>query len=114
MVKYLTGSNAVKTAWEWVEGHAVQRKGRNNCTLPEKRNDQANRLAKNALLFAIAGGHIISGDFLFEPVAVVALEVVAAASSGAAAAVAAEPWRWRQHGDSSGRAATVVAAQQRQ
>jgi hypothetical protein len=54
--------------WEWVKHHAVEREIRNDCILPEKLNDQANRLAKNALLFAIAGGQIISGDFPFEPV----------------------------------------------
>jgi hypothetical protein len=51
-----------------VEGHAVERKGRRHSSLPERLNDQADKLAKTALLSAIAGGHVITGDFPFEVV----------------------------------------------
>jgi len=38
--------------------------GKKNCTLtlPERLNDQAERQAKDALMSAITGGSIISGD----------------------------------------------------
>lgn len=66
----LTGqvlTNKVNTTMEWVKGHTVERKGKKNCTLPERLNNQADRLATNALLLAIIVGSIISGDFPFEP-----------------------------------------------
>ena len=54
--------------WEWVEGHAVERKGWRNCTVPERLNDAADKLAKAALRLAIAGGQAYEGDFPFEQV----------------------------------------------
>jgi hypothetical protein len=51
-----------------VEGHAVERKGRRCSTLPKHLNDQANKLAKKSLIHAIAGGHMMMGDFPFEAV----------------------------------------------
>jgi hypothetical protein len=36
--------------------------------LPERLNDQANKLAKVAVLLAIAGGPVMEGDFPFEVV----------------------------------------------
>jgi hypothetical protein len=64
----VVGAYKVTTTWEWVKGHAAERKGKKICSLPDRLNYQADRLAKNALLLAIAGGSIISGDFPFESV----------------------------------------------
>jgi hypothetical protein len=55
----------VKVVWEWVEGHAMERKGWHNSTTLEHFNDQADKLAKVALLHA-AGGSGYERDFLFE------------------------------------------------
>jgi len=54
--------------WEWVEGHAVERKGWSNSTLAERLNHQADILAKEALVSAIAGGSLMEGDFPFKPI----------------------------------------------
>ncbi len=72
LIKYLKSTNRTRTTWEWVEGHAVERKGRWHSSLPERLNDQADKLVKTALLSAIAGGHVMTGDFPFE---VVKLEI---------------------------------------
>ncbi len=66
LAKCLSSSNNCKPQWEWVEGHAVERKGWSNCTLPERLNHQADKLAKGSLLSAIDGGHTMEGDFPFE------------------------------------------------
>ena len=52
--------------WEWVEGHAVERKGWRQCTIPERLNDVADKLAKAALLLAISENHGYEGDYPFE------------------------------------------------
>jgi hypothetical protein len=59
-VKYLTGTSKCKATWEWVEGHAAERKGLCFCSLPKRLNDKADKLAKRAILDAISGGR---GDF---------------------------------------------------
>jgi hypothetical protein len=43
----------VQVKWKWVEGHAVERKGRHrsSSTVPERLNNQVDKLAKAALLF---------------------------------------------------------------
>jgi hypothetical protein len=46
LIKYLVGTNICRTSWEWVEGHAVERKGWRRPKLPKHLNDQANKLAK--------------------------------------------------------------------
>jgi hypothetical protein len=46
----------------------VERKGWSNCTLPERLNHKADKLAKRSLLSAIDGGHTMEGDFPFETV----------------------------------------------
>jgi hypothetical protein len=46
LIKYLGDSNRCRMLWEWVEGHAVERKGRRHSSLPECCNDQADKLAK--------------------------------------------------------------------
>ena len=56
--------------WEWVEGHAVERKGRHRSTVPECLNDQADKLAKAALLLAISGGIAYEGEYPFEMVSI--------------------------------------------
>lgn len=68
LIKTLSSTSNFSPIWEWVEGHAVERKGRSNSTLPEKMNDKADRLAKAALLLALTDGPVIQGDFPFEAV----------------------------------------------
>jgi hypothetical protein len=68
LVKYLCSSNNCRVTWEWVEGHAVEQKGWQGCTLPKQLNGQADKLAKCSLLSAIAGGLVMEGDFPFEVV----------------------------------------------
>jgi hypothetical protein len=68
LIKFLSGSNTCGSLWEWVKGHAVERKGWRNCTLPKRLNDQADKLAKDALISAISGGSTIEGDLAFEVV----------------------------------------------
>ncbi len=63
LTKFLSASNNCKPQWEWVEGHAVERKGWSNCTLPERLNHQADKLAKQSLLSAMDGGSTMEGDF---------------------------------------------------
>jgi len=50
LVKHLASSNRSGATWVWVEGHAVERKGWANCTLPERLNHQADKLAKDSLV----------------------------------------------------------------
>jgi hypothetical protein len=68
LVKHLSGISSCPTIWEWVEGHAAERKGWSNCTLPERLNHQANILAKNTLLAGLNGAPVMEGDFPLEPV----------------------------------------------
>jgi hypothetical protein len=68
LIKFLSGTNNGKVGWEWVEGHAVESRGWACCTLLERLNDQADRLAKHALISAIAGRAVIGGDLPFEVV----------------------------------------------
>jgi hypothetical protein len=65
-IKFLAGSNRCRTTWEWVEGHAVERKGQRHSSLPKRLNNQVDKLAKKSLIHAIASGHIIRGNFPFE------------------------------------------------
>jgi hypothetical protein len=55
LIKFLSGSNTCGSLWEWVKGHAVERKGWRNCTRHERLNNQADKLAKDALISAISG-----------------------------------------------------------
>jgi hypothetical protein len=66
LVKHLSATNKCRSTWVWVEGHAVERKGWENCTLPGRLNDKADRLAKDALLSDISGGPIMTSDYPFE------------------------------------------------
>jgi hypothetical protein len=68
LTKYLSSTNKFQPKWEWIEGHAVERKGWCNSTLAERLNHQADILAKDSLVSAIAGGSLIEGDFPFEPI----------------------------------------------
>jgi hypothetical protein len=67
LTKLLSSTNKFQPKWEWVEGHAVERKGWCNSTLAERLNHQADILVKNSLVSAIAGGLLMEGDFPFEP-----------------------------------------------
>ncbi len=49
-----------------MEGHAVERKGRQHSSLPKRLNDQAIKLAKKSLIYAIASVHVIKGNFPFK------------------------------------------------
>jgi hypothetical protein len=53
LIKLLSASSNITPTWEWVEGHAVERKGLQGSTLPKGLNNQADKLAKVALLLAI-------------------------------------------------------------
>jgi hypothetical protein len=68
VVKHLASTNKCRAVWEWVEGHAVESKGWEYCSLPEQLNHQADLLAKAALMSGLEGGSIMGGDFPFEPV----------------------------------------------
>jgi hypothetical protein len=68
LIKFLSGTNNGKVGREWVEGHVVESRGWACCTLPERLNDQADGLAKHALISAIAGGAVIGGDLPFKVV----------------------------------------------
>ncbi len=70
LLKYLVGSNTLQSHWVWVEGHAVESGGWWQCSLAKKRNHNADKLAKCALLSAISGGHVITRDYPLEPIIV--------------------------------------------
>ncbi len=63
LTKYLSSTNKFQPKWEWVEGHAIERKGRCNSTLAERLNHQADILANDSLVSAIARGLLMEGDF---------------------------------------------------
>jgi hypothetical protein len=69
-IKHISQTMQVQVKWEWVEGHAVERKGRHRSTVPECLNDQADKLAKAALLLAISGGIAYEGEYPFEMVSI--------------------------------------------
>ena len=66
LTKFFSSSNNCKPQWEWVKGHAVERKRWSNCTLPKRLNNQADKLAKCSPLSAIDGGSTMEGDFPFK------------------------------------------------
>ncbi len=70
LIKHLGSTNNCRSMWEWVKGHAVESKGRHNCKLPERLNQQADLLAKDSLLAGLHGAPLIDGDFPFAPVLV--------------------------------------------
>ncbi len=70
LIKHLASTNNCRSMWEWVKGHAVERKGWHNCTLPEHLSHQANLLAKDSLLAGHPGVPLLVGDFPFAPVLV--------------------------------------------
>ncbi len=70
LIKHLVSTNNCRSMWEWAEGHAVERKGWHNCTLPERLNHQADLLAKDSLLAGHHGAPLLVGDFPFAPVLV--------------------------------------------
>ncbi len=68
LIKFLSGTNNGKVGWEWVKRHGVESRGWACCTLLEWLNDQADGLAKHALISAIAGRAVIGSDLPFEVV----------------------------------------------
>ena len=67
-LKQLVRENPFQSSFEWVEGHAVERKGWAACDLTERLNDKADRLAKKALLAGYASDEYIHPDLPFEQV----------------------------------------------
>jgi hypothetical protein len=65
LIKLLSASSNITLTWEWVKGHAVERKGSQGSTLPKPLNNQADKLAKVALLLAIIGGLVMEGDLVW-------------------------------------------------
>ena len=55
----------------WVEGHAKEKRGISNCSLPEVVNDMADELAKLAIKSAVETGQFIDSNFPFERVKLV-------------------------------------------
>jgi hypothetical protein len=70
-LKYLSTSRICPILWKWVEGHAVEWKGWNSCSLLECFNHQANILAKDALLVGLNGAPLMEGDFPLELVQII-------------------------------------------
>jgi hypothetical protein len=66
LLKYLSTSSICPTLWKWVEGHAVEQKSWNSCSLPERLNHQADILAKDALLVGLNGSPLMERDFPLE------------------------------------------------
>jgi hypothetical protein len=66
LLKYLSTSSICPTLWKWVEGHAVEQKGWNSCSLLERLNHQADILAKDALLAGLNGAPLMEWDFPLE------------------------------------------------
>jgi hypothetical protein len=69
-IKHISQTMQVQVKWELVEEHAVEQKGQHWSTIPERLNDQADKLAKAALLLAISGGNAYEGDYPFEMVSI--------------------------------------------
>ena len=68
ILKHLSTTSIAPIQWVWVEGHAVELKGWQNCTLFERLNHQADMLAKSALIAGINGDTPMDGDFPLEPI----------------------------------------------
>jgi hypothetical protein len=66
LIKYLSSTNCCRRTWKRVKGHTVDCKGRQHCTLLERLNNQADKLAKIVLVLSVAGGHMIEGNLTFE------------------------------------------------
>ncbi len=92
LIKFLSGTNNGRVGWEWVEGHVVESRGWACCTFPEQLNDQADRLAKSALISAIAGGAVIGSDLPFK---VVRLSLPSRKVSGSICKVLKVDWGFR-------------------
>jgi len=65
-LKQLVRENPFKSCFEWVEGHAVERKGWANCNLEERLNDRADTLAKRVLEAGFVSDEFIDPDLPFE------------------------------------------------
>jgi hypothetical protein len=66
LIKLMSVSNNITLTWEWVEGHVVEKKGLQRSTFPKRLSNQVDKLAKVALVLAIAGGTMMEGDFPFK------------------------------------------------
>ena len=92
LTKFISSSNNCKPQWGWVEGHTVERKGWSNCTLPERLNHQADKLAKRSLLSTIDGGSTMEGDFSFK---IVMLKLLGLRVSGSPWQALEADWGYR-------------------
>ena len=72
-LKHLVRENPFSSVFTWVEGHAMERKGINNCTLEEKLNDTADTLAKKVLISGVASKQLIDSRFPFKHIRAYAL-----------------------------------------
>ena len=68
--KQLTHENPFSTDYQWVEGHAKEKKGWKNCTLKEKMNNVVDNLCKRALIAGYASNKYISSKFPFEQISI--------------------------------------------
>ena len=92
LIKYLVVTNPGSARWEWVEGHAIKKKGWAQSTLPEQLNDQADKLAKGVLEAAIAGGAITEGDL---PLEILRLSVAGVRVTGSPRIALKTAWGYR-------------------
>ena len=69
-LKQLIRENPFQSRFEWVEGHAVERKGWANCNLEERLNDKADNLAKRVLVAGFVSDEYIDSNLPFEQIRV--------------------------------------------
>jgi hypothetical protein len=91
-IKYLVVTNLGSARWEWVEGHAIEKKGWAQSTLPERLTDQADKLAKGVLEAVIAGGAITEGDL---PLKILRLSVAGVRVTGSPRIVLETAWGYQ-------------------
>jgi hypothetical protein len=66
VMKTLIAESPVKSAFQWTEGHSVEKKGLRHCTHPEIMNDLVDRLTDVAHHRSIQLQNFIESDFPFE------------------------------------------------
>ena len=62
-LKHLVRENPFSSDFTWVKGHAVERKGIENCTLAEKLNDTVDTLTKKVLISGVTSEQLIDSRF---------------------------------------------------
>ena len=66
VMKGLITDSPVPSDFRWVEGHSVEKKGRNKCTEPELMNDTVNKMAGKEFHRARREEDYVHTDFPFE------------------------------------------------